>query len=220
MLDVRGVVLVRGARRVLDGLDLQVGSGEVVAIVGASGSGKTSLLHCIAGLIAPEAGEVSVDGSMVSTLSEARRASWRLRHCGLVFQFGELLPELTLRENVELPLRLIGNDVEGAHRRSGELLERVGIAEQGGSLPAQVSGGQLQRAAIARGVAVRPQILLADEPTGALDAETGAAAAGLLFDVARESGSAAVIATHNLALAAMADRCLRLVAGRLVPGVA
>lgn len=216
LLVVHSLSLDRNERRVLDGVDLAVGCGQAVAIMGASGSGKTTLLHCIAGLIRPTAGHIELDGSVVSRGSNAQLAAWRLSNCGIVFQFGELLPELTLQENVELPLRLTGGNVVDARARAGELLERVGISALAKMLPGRVSGGQMQRAAIARGVAVRPRVLLADEPTGALDAEAGSAAAQLLIEVARESGSAAVIATHNPAVAAMTDRRFWLQAGRLV----
>lgn len=190
-----------------------------MAITGPSGSGKTTLLHLIAGIVTPDGGAVDVVGRDLTGLSVDARAAHRLRHIGLVFQFGELLPELTVRENVSLPARMAGVDRETADQQAARWLERVGLADQGDEVPATLSGGEAQRVAIARALVTDPSVVLADEPTGALDERTGRAIATLLVEATRASGRGLVLVTHDSAIAERADRELRLVAGKLVHGV-
>lgn len=196
----------------LDGVDLELAAGESVAVMGPSGSGKTSLLHCFAGLVVAAAGEVDVAGHPLHRMSRRDRARMRLDHVGMVFQFGELLEELSVAENVGLPLRLRGERLE----RVRPVLDAVGLADRASSWPAELSGGEVQRVAIARAVAGSPTILLADEPTGALDEERSAAVCSLLRRSAADVGAALVVATHDPAVAATLDRVVRLRAGRLV----
>jgi ABC-type lipoprotein export system ATPase subunit len=204
----------RAARRVLDGADLRVEGGEVVAVLGRSGSGKSTLLHLIGGLDRPEAGRIEVAGERVDGMSEARLSALRRRRVGFVFQFFHLLPELSGEANV-----LLAGRVRGAHpdaaRRGGELVDRLGLRDVAGSLPHQLSGGEQQRFAIARALVNDPAVLLADEPTGNLDAESAAEVLRLLRAGADE-GRAIVLVTHEPAAAAIADRVLTLRDGLLV----
>jgi ABC-type lipoprotein export system ATPase subunit len=205
----------RAARRVLDGADLEVERGEVVAVLGRSGSGKSTLLHLLGGLDRPEAGTIEVAGEDVTGASEAQLSVLRRRHVGFVFQFFHLLPELSGEANV-----LLAGRVRGAHPRAsargGQLIDRLGLRDVAGSLPHQLSGGEQQRFAIARALVNDPDVLLADEPTGNLDAEAGAEVLRLLRAGADE-GRAVVLVTHEASATAMADRVLRLADGRLVP---
>lgn len=209
--------VTRRDERVLEGLNFSLSAGGSAAIVGASGAGKTTLLHCVAGLVAPDSGVVVCEGRDVTGLTVAARRAWRLARCGLVFQFGELLPELTLRENAELPLRLLGASTSTARKRVSELFARVGIAEVADRVPSRVSGGQMQRAAIVRALAHRPAVVLADEPTGALDTRSSTDVVDLLRGVCNEAGAALLVATHDEQVAAAMDRRLALVEGALRP---
>jgi ABC-type lipoprotein export system ATPase subunit len=204
----------RAARRVLDGADLDVDPGEVVAVLGRSGTGKSTLLHLIGGLDRADAGSIEVAGEDVATASEAALSALRRREIGFVFQFFHLLPELSGEGNV-----LLAGRVRGAHphaaARGGELIDRLGLRDVAGSLPHQLSGGEQQRFAIARALVNDPSVLLADEPTGNLDAEAGAEVLRLLRAGADE-GRAVVMVTHEAGATAMADRVLRLEAGKLV----
>ena len=167
------VSIAFGGTPVLHEVSLAVAAGEVVAVMGPSGSGKSTLMHCLAGLLVPDSGTVELDGVALGSLSERRRSRLRLERYGFVAQFGDLVPELTLRENVELPLRLLGHGRRAAAERSAELLDRLGIAAVADARAGAASGGQVQRAAVARALAHRPAVLLADEPTGALVSVTG-----------------------------------------------
>ena len=188
--------------------------GESVAIVGASGSGKSTLLALLAGLDTPTAGSVLLDGADLFALDEDARAVLRGRTVGFVFQSFQLLPSLTALENVMLPLELAGrDDAEGAAR---EILARVGLAERTHHYPKHLSGGEQQRVALARAFAVRPKLLLADEPTGSLDAESGEAVIALLFELNRASGTTLVLVTHDEQLAKRCQRVVRLAAGKIV----
>jgi ABC-type lipoprotein export system ATPase subunit len=214
----RGVVKTygtgRAARRVLDGADLEVEPGEVVAILGRSGSGKSTLLHLIGGLDRPEAGSIEVAGERVDGVSEQRLSALRRRRVGFVFQFFHLLPELSGEGNV-----LLAGRVRGAHpdaaARGGELIDRLGLRDVADSLPHQLSGGEQQRFAIARALVNDPAVLLADEPTGNLDAASAAEVLRLLRAGASD-GRAVVLVTHEQAAAGIADRVLTLEEGRLV----
>jgi len=188
--------------------------GESVAIVGASGSGKSTLLALLAGLDTPTAGSVALDGASLFDLDEDARAELRGRAVGFVFQTFQLLPSLTALENVMLPLELAGrDDAEGAAR---EILTRVGLAERTHHYPKHLSGGEQQRVALARAFVVQPKLLLADEPTGSLDAEAGEAVIALLFQMNREAGTTLVLVTHDEHLAQRCTRIVRLAAGRIV----
>ncbi|WNM24187.1 ABC transporter ATP-binding protein [Demequina capsici] len=183
---------------------------EVVALTGPSGSGKSTLLLCLAGILVPSSGTVTVAGHSFEGLDLEGRSRVRREHLGLVFQFSELIAELTLAQNVALPLELLGASSREASRRAIALMEELGIAELSSRYPAQVSGGQAQRAAVARGLVHEPAVILADEPTGALDSTTGAVVLDLLLGAARRRGAAVVMATHDRALAASADRIVDL----------
>jgi putative ABC transport system ATP-binding protein len=194
-------------------LNLDVGRGELVVLLGPSGSGKTTLLNLIGGIEQASAGEVVVAGRDVSALDEAGRTEFRRRIVGFIFQFFNLIPTLTALENVMLIAELGGD----AGRESAErMLERVGLGDRADSFPAQLSGGQQQRVAVARALAGGPELLLGDEPTGALDLETGRTVLELLRQVNREQGLTLLLVTHNAEIARMADRVLRLRDGRIV----
>jgi putative ABC transport system ATP-binding protein len=199
---------------ILREIDLAVMPGEVVAVVGASGSGKSTLLAILAGLDTPTAGAVELAGRDLFALDEDARAELRGRSVGFVFQSFQLLPSLTALENVMLPLELAARaDAEAAAR---EILARVGLAERLHHYPKHLSGGEQQRVALARAFVVRPQLLLADEPTGSLDAESGEAVIELLFQLNREAGTTLVLVTHDEHLAQRCTRIVRLAAGRIV----
>ncbi|MCB1956505.1 MAG: ABC transporter ATP-binding protein [Rhodocyclaceae bacterium] len=198
---------------ILDGVSFAVGQGETVAIVGASGSGKSTLLGLLAGLDTPSRGEVFIRGQSLFALDEDARAALRGAHLGFVFQSFQLLPALTALENVMLPLELAG--AAGAAATAREWLGRVGLASRVTHYPKQLSGGEQQRVALARAFATRPSLLLADEPTGNLDAATGAAIIELLFSLNREHGTTLLLVTHDESLAERCDRQLRMHAGCL-----
>ena len=203
-----------GSREVvaLDGVDLTVDEGELVALVGKSGSGKSTLLHLAGGLDVADAGTVRFGGRDVGALSIADRSKLRRREVGFVFQFFHLIPTLTVQENVDLPLLL-----DGAKRgeRSAELLERVGLADRADHLPGELSGGEMQRAAVARALVAHPRLLLADEPTGNLDSSTGEEVLRLLREEVRQEGTALLMVTHDDEAASRADRVHRLADGHI-----
>jgi len=199
---------------ILSGIDLQVNPGEAVAVLGASGSGKSTLLGLLAGLDEPSHGRVGLLGRELSTLDEDQRAGLRAGRVGFVFQSFQLLPGMTALENVALPLQ-IGRQAE-ARRQAAALLREVGLGERMTHLPRQLSGGEQQRVALARAFAGDPAVLFADEPTGNLDADSGARITELLFGLRDRVGSTLLLVTHDQGLAARCDRILRLDAGRLV----
>lgn len=202
-----------GALHILQDVTFDVGTGESVAIVGASGSGKSTLLGLLAGLDVPTSGSVAIRGVDVFTLDEDERAALRGDAVGFVFQSFQLLPALTALENVMLPLELAGHD--DAREIAAQWLERVGLGGRKQHYPKHLSGGEQQRVALARAFAPSPQLLLADEPTGNLDATTGAAIIELMFSLNRESGTTLILVTHDEALAARCNRIMRMHAGRL-----
>ena len=205
----------RAARRVLDGADLDVEAGEVVAVLGRSGSGKSTLLHLLGGLDRPEAGTIEVAGVRVHEQGERGLTLLRRRHVGFVFQFFHLIPELTGEENLLVPARLAGGN--GAVARAHELIERLGLQDARDRLPHTLSGGEQQRFALGRALVGDPEVLLADEPTGNLDAEAAGTVLRLLRAAATEQGRAIVLVTHEPEAARMADRVLHLERGRLHP---
>ncbi|MFH8694652.1 MULTISPECIES: ABC transporter ATP-binding protein [Streptomyces] len=213
-LRVEGLHYRLGERVLLDGVELDVGPGESVAVTGPSGSGKSTLLMCVLGLVAPDRGSVRIGERELTGLPAGQLAQVRRELMGMVFQFGELLPELTPVENVALPMLLSGGDHRAAYRRATELLADLGVPHEG-TATGMLSGGERQRAAVARALITEPAVLLADEPTGALDPEAREAVADLLFAVSRERGCALLLVTHDLSVAARAGRMLRLEAGTL-----
>ncbi|WP_433796106.1 ABC transporter ATP-binding protein [Actinoplanes sp. CA-252034] len=195
-----------GATRALAGASLQVHPGEVLALTGPSGSGKSTLLHCLSGILAPDAGRITYDGRDLVAMGDRERSALRRGAFGFVFQFGQLVPELTCLENVALPLRLAGVRRRPAEQAAGELLARLEVSDVAGKRPGQASGGQGQRVAVARALITTPRVIFADEPTGALDSRNGDQVIRLLVAAARERGSAVVLVTHEERIAACADR--------------
>jgi|SRR5690606_14511120 len=202
--------------RILQDIELEIMPGEAVAVVGASGSGKSTLLGLLAGLDTPSHGSVQLDGNELFALDEDGRAMLRARLLGFVFQSFQLLPPLTALENVMLPLELANDDQAEAKARA--MLERVGLGERLKHYPKYLSGGEQQRVALARAFVVRPKLLLADEPTGNLDAATGAQIIDLLFELNAEAGTTLVLVTHDEMLAQRCGRQIRLAGGRIVNG--
>jgi lipoprotein-releasing system ATP-binding protein len=200
---------------VLRGLDLQVERGEMVAIVGASGVGKSTLLHVLGGLEGTEAGTIRIGDLELTALGDAERVAFRNRQVGFVFQFHHLLPEFTALENAAMPMRIARRPAAVAKSYAEALLRRVGLADRLNHRPGMLSGGEQQRVAVARALVMDPALLLADEPTGDLDEHTADALHGLLREIQRERQITSVIATHNLRLAAACDRILRLEDGCL-----
>jgi lipoprotein-releasing system ATP-binding protein len=201
---------------VLWDLDIDVTAGEMVAIVGASGVGKSTLLHVLGGLDRGGSGQVVVSGNVISEMSDRALVDFRNRHVGFVFQFHHLLPEFDAVENVEMPMRIGGVAKSECRRRASELLRRVSLGERLAHRPGMLSGGEQQRVAVARALVMKPSLLLADEPTGDLDEGTANALHSLLREMHAEHGLTSIIATHNMRLAALCDRVLRLEQGKLI----
>ncbi|MFD7341496.1 ABC transporter ATP-binding protein [Streptomyces violascens] len=195
-----------GPTPALDGAEFSIHPGEVVAVMGPSGSGKSTLLHCLAGIVTPDSGKILYDGRELSSMSDAERSALRRTEFGFVFQFGQLVPELTCVENVALPLRLTGVKRKEAERRSLEWMERLEVADLGNKRPGEVSGGQGQRVAVARSLVTQPRVVFADEPTGALDSLNGERVMQLLTEAARSTNAAVVLVTHEARVAAYSDR--------------
>lgn len=206
LLTASDLVKNYGSTAALDGADFAIRAGEIVAVMGPSGSGKSTLLHCLAGIVPPDAGSVTYRGQEMSSMNDARRSALRRRDFGFVFQFGQLVPELTCVENAALPLRLSGVGRKEAQSRATAWLERLEVDDVAGQRPGQVSGGQGQRVAVARALAAGPSVLFADEPTGALDSLNGERVMQLLTEAARETGAAVVLVTHESRVAAYSDR--------------
>ncbi|MFD3655123.1 ABC transporter ATP-binding protein [Streptomyces sp. 24-1644] len=206
LLDARDLRKTYGPTPALDGASFSIHPGEVVAVMGPSGSGKSTLLHCLGGIVTPDSGTITYDGRELSTLSDAERSALRRSEFGFVFQFGQLVPELTCVENVALPLRLNGVKRKEAEREALGWMERLQVDDLRQKRPGEVSGGQGQRVAVARALAAGPRVLFADEPTGALDSLNGELVMELLTDAARSSGTAVVLVTHEARVAAYSDR--------------
>lgn len=205
-MSAHGLRKTYGSTSALDGADFAIAAGEVVAVMGPSGSGKSTLLHCLAGIVPPDEGRVMYQGQEVSAMSDAQRSALRRGDFGFVFQFGQLVPELSCVENAALPLRLAGASRKEAEARAREWLARLEVDEVRHHRPGQVSGGQGQRVAVARALAASPRVVFADEPTGALDSLNGERVMELLTQAARETGAAVVLVTHESRVAAYSDR--------------
>ncbi|WP_041834085.1 ABC transporter ATP-binding protein [Actinoplanes sp. N902-109] len=214
LLEAVGLHKAYGPTVALAGADLIVHAGEILSVMGPSGSGKSTLLHCAAGLTAPDAGAVLYEGRDLSRASDAERSALRRRAFGFVFQFGQLVPELSALENVALPLRLDGVSRRRAEARALACLDRLQVADKRAGLPGELSGGQQQRVAVARALVTEPRVVFADEPTGALDSVAGERVMTLLTGAARESGTAVVLVTHDVRVAAYADRGITVRDGR------
>jgi putative ABC transport system ATP-binding protein len=210
-----------GVRRpILRGVDLDVAPGTLVALIGPSGSGKSTLLNVVSGIDRPDSGEVEVAGVALHGLSEGDRTRFRRDRIGFVFQFFNLIPTLTVMENLLLPMELAGRATSGHRERAQALLDRVGLADRAGAWPDRLSGGEQQRVAVARALAHAPELVLADEPTGNLDPETGSRVLDLLEALVRDTGTTLFMVTHAESAAARADRVLELESGRLVERMA
>lgn len=204
-----------GTRTLFKSITLELQARERIALLGASGSGKSTLLHCLSGVMPADSGNVWLAGDCLENLDSEQLAACRRQKIGTVFQFFHLLPTLTARENIELPLQLLGHTTAQRKKRVDALLKRMGIAQRADAFPNQLSGGEMQRVAIARAVAHRPPILFADEPTGNLDSKSGAAVLQLLSELTEEEGAALLMVTHSEEAAAICQTKLRLVDGSL-----
>jgi putative ABC transport system ATP-binding protein len=220
------MVTARGVRKTYDTggvrvealrqVDLTVGRGEMVAIMGPSGCGKTTLLNCLSGLDAIDEGEIVIEGTPLSAMTDAARTDYRARRMGFVFQFYNLLPVLTAAENVELPLLIARTHPREARRRALAALELVGVADRAGHVPDKLSGGERQRVTIARALVNDPAIVWADEPTGDLDSENAEEIVGLMRELNRERGLSFLIVTHDISVGRSTDRIIRMLDGRVV----
>ncbi|SDN86375.1 putative ABC transport system ATP-binding protein [Actinomyces ruminicola] len=215
LMHARGLELAFGTTRALRGIDLDIAAGEVLAVTGPSGSGKSTLLHVLAGVLTPDAGTVQYGGRNVASLGEADRARLRLAEFGFIFQFGQLLPDLSALDNVTLPLLLAGVSRRRALERAHAQLDALGLGEHERKLPTQLSGGQAQRVAVARALVTSPRILFADEPTGSLDSLAAEQTMGALLEAARAAHSTLVVVTHDARIAAYADREVIIRDGRV-----
>ncbi|MGW5003966.1 ABC transporter ATP-binding protein [Streptomyces parvulus] len=210
LLAARDLVKGYGRTEALRGVSLDLRPSEILAVTGASGSGKSTLLHCLAGIVRPDAGSVAYAGRRLEELPESRLSELRRTDFGVVFQFGQLIPELTALDNVALPLMLAGTARGEARARAGDWLERFGVRRQEELRPGEMSGGQGQRVALARALVTGPRAVFADEPTGALDSLSGEGVMTELVRTAHESGTAVLLVTHDAQVAAYADREVRL----------
>jgi putative ABC transport system ATP-binding protein len=206
LVEARGIHKAYGRTPALRGVNVTVFQGEILAIMGPSGSGKSTLLHCLAGIFTPDHGDVLFDGRAVNEMSEAERTRLRRTAFGFVFQFGQLVPELTAADNVALPLLLNRTRRKVAYKTAAAWLDKLGIGDKGGRRTGELSGGEAQRVAVARALALAPKVIFADEPTGSLDSLTGEKVMDLLTDLARQQGATVVIVTHEARIAAYADR--------------
>ncbi|WP_371601065.1 ABC transporter ATP-binding protein [Streptomyces sp. NBC_00564] len=195
-----------GPTTALDGAEFSIHPGEVVAVMGPSGSGKSTLLHCLAGIVTPDSGSITYNGREMATMNDTQRSALRRTEFGFVFQFGQLVPELTCVENVALPLRLNGTSRKEAERTALARMEQLEVDDLKGKRPGEVSGGQGQRVAVARSLVTDPRVLFADEPTGALDSLNGERVMDLLTEAARSTNAAVVLVTHEARVAAYSDR--------------
>ncbi|WSD60378.1 ABC transporter ATP-binding protein [Actinacidiphila glaucinigra] len=206
LMEAVGLHKAYGPTPALDGAEFAIRAGEVVAVMGPSGSGKSTLLHCLAGIVRPDSGSVLYRGRDLTAMTDAERSALRRGEFGFVFQFGQLVPELTCVENVALPLRLSGTRRKEAEARASEWMARLEVGELAGKRPGEISGGQGQRVAVARALVTGPRVIFADEPTGALDSLNGERVMRMLTDAARDTDAAVVLVTHETRVAAYSDR--------------
>jgi putative ABC transport system ATP-binding protein len=206
LIEARDITKSFGQTPALRGAAVAVAQGEIVAVMGPSGSGKSTLLHCLAGIFPPDSGEVGFDGRRLDTRTEAERTRLRRTAFGFVFQFGNLVPELTAADNVALPLLLKREGRKAAYQQAAQWLDRLGLGDKGARRTGELSGGEAQRVAVARALALGPRLLFADEPTGSLDSLTGEKVMKLLTSLAREQRITMVLVTHDVRVAAYADR--------------
>lgn len=216
MIEIQNIHKSFGRLEVLKGIDARIGKGEIVAIVGASGAGKTTLLQIVGTLEKPDSGQILFDGASAFDLREKELSAFRNRHIGFIYQFHQLLPEFTALENVMLPTLIARTGRSEAHRRAAELLDYLGLSDRASHKPAQLSGGEKQRVAVARALINRPDVVLADEPSGSLDSQNKTELHNLFFDLRREFGHTFLIVTHDETLARLSDRMIELRDGRVV----
>ncbi|GGZ18074.1 ABC transporter ATP-binding protein [Streptomyces poonensis] len=217
LLAARDLAKSHGRTPALRGASVELREGEILAVTGPSGSGKSTLLHCLAGIVRPDGGSVAYSGERLDRLPEKRLSELRRTEFGVVFQFGQLIPELTALDNVALPLLLTGTPRAEARARAGEWLERFGVRGQEELRPGEMSGGQAQRVSLARALVTGPRVVFADEPTGALDSLAGEQVMSALVHTAREAGTSVLLITHDARVAAYADREVQLLDGAVVP---
>ncbi len=213
MIELDNITRSFGSLQVLKGISLNINRGEVVSITGPSGAGKTTLLQIMGSLDKPDGGRVLYDGQDITRMSEKEISAFRNRHIGFVFQFHQLLPEFTALENITIPMLIAGQGMRQANARAKELLELLGLANRADHKPAELSGGEKQRIAVARALANQPDVILADEPSGSLDTKNKEELHKLFFSLRDQLGQTFVIVTHDESLAAMTDRTIRLLDG-------
>ena len=215
MIELKGITKSFGSLQVLKGIDLTIGKGEVVSIVGPSGAGKTTLLQIMGTLDKADAGTVTIDGVEVNKLNERKLSAFRNRHIGFVFQFHQLLPEFTALENVMIPAFIAGTPFKEAEKRAKEMLELLGLTDRASHKPNELSGGEKQRVAVARALINRPSVIFADEPSGSLDTKNKEELHRLFFELRDKLQQTFVIVTHDEGLAQLTDRTIRMVDGRI-----
>ena len=215
MIDIKGITKSFGSLQVLKGIDLHIKKGEIVSIVGPSGAGKTTLLQIIGTLDKPNKGSITIDGVDISTLSTKKLSDFRNKHIGFVFQFHQLLPEFTALENIMIPAYIAGKSNKEATKRANELLNFMGLSDRANHKPAELSGGEKQRVAVARALINNPAVILADEPSGSLDSKNKAELHQLFFDLRDKFGQTFVIVTHDEGLAEITDRSIHMQDGLL-----
>ena len=213
MIELEGITKSFGSLQVLKGIDLTIGKGEIVSIVGPSGAGKTTLLQIMGTLDKPDSGRLVLNGTEVSRLNESRLSAFRNKEIGFVFQFHQLLPEFTALENVAIPALIRGDRRSAAFGRAEELLALLGLSDRAAHKPAELSGGEKQRVAVARALVNKPDVVFADEPSGSLDSKNKAELHQLFFDLREQLGQTFVIVTHDESLAGMCDRVLKMCDG-------